>query len=129
MDDDLRECWRDVKAPPHEREYHGFRDTSTGTCRVKVTTKGQSKALPLCLGVMRHSPTGFEWGYSGSGPAQLALAILVDALGKDQKDRALRLHQGFKRAVVVGLPQREWTLSRKQVLDTVARLEGGDRGG
>ena len=23
-----------------------------------------------------HSPTGFEWGYGGSGPAQLALAIL-----------------------------------------------------
>ena len=22
-----------------------------------------------------HSPTGLEWGYSGSGPAQLALAL------------------------------------------------------
>ena len=28
--------------------------------------------------VRNHSPTGFAWGYGGSGPAQLALAILID---------------------------------------------------
>ena len=26
-----------------------------------------------------HSPDGFNWGYAGSGPAQLALAILLHA--------------------------------------------------
>ena len=26
-----------------------------------------------------HSPDGFNWGYGGSGPAQLALALLLDA--------------------------------------------------
>lgn len=84
----------------------------------------------MCLGIMKHSPSGFEWGYAGSGPAQLALAILVDALGrtKIEKERAVRLHQDFKRAVIVKLPHEEWTLTQKQVLDTVARLEGGDRG-
>ncbi|MCU4744613.1 DUF6166 domain-containing protein [Natronoglomus mannanivorans] len=30
------------------------------------------------LEVRNHGPTGFEWGYNGSGPAQLALAILLD---------------------------------------------------
>lgn len=34
-----------------------------------------------------HSPDGFEWGYSGSGPAQLALALAADVLGDD--DRAV----------------------------------------
>jgi hypothetical protein len=29
--------------------------------------------------VWNHSPDGFEWGYGGSGPAQLALAILLEA--------------------------------------------------
>jgi hypothetical protein len=29
----------------------------------------------------RHSPDGFNWGYTGSGPADLALAILTDAFG------------------------------------------------
>lgn len=28
--------------------------------------------------VYNHSPDGFEFGYGGSGPAQLALAILLD---------------------------------------------------
>jgi hypothetical protein len=31
--------------------------------------------------VVRHSPTGFEWGYGGSGPADLARCLLLDVLG------------------------------------------------
>ena len=27
-----------------------------------------------------HSPTGFNWGYGGSGPSQLALARLREAI-------------------------------------------------
>jgi len=44
-----------------------------------------------------HSPDGFAWGYGGSGPAQLALAILADAL--DDRE-ATRLYQRFKFDVV-----------------------------
>lgn len=33
------------------------------------------------LAVRNHSPTGFECGYAGSGPAQLALALLLDFFG------------------------------------------------
>lgn len=35
------------------------------------------------LELVNHSPDGFELGYAGSGPAQLALAILVDSLDND----------------------------------------------
>ena len=31
-----------------------------------------------------HSPTGFEWGYGGSGPAELALALLADHFDDDE---------------------------------------------
>ena len=31
------------------------------------------------LAIARHSPDGFGWGDGGSGPAQLALAILLRA--------------------------------------------------
>lgn len=34
---------------------------------------------------VRHSPTGFEWGYGGSGPAELARCILIDVLGDAAK--------------------------------------------
>lgn len=30
---------------------------------------------------VKHSPTGLEWGYGGSGPADLARSLLIDALG------------------------------------------------
>lgn len=32
-----------------------------------------------------HSPTGFSWGYHGSGPAALAASILWDCLGNKAK--------------------------------------------
>lgn len=44
--------------------------------------------------ILNHSDE-FNAGYEGSGPAQSALAILFHVL-KD-KDRAVRLHQRFKR--------------------------------
>jgi hypothetical protein len=40
-----------------------------------------------------HSPTGFEWGYGGSGPADLALNILGAFVAPPL---AWRLHQRFK---------------------------------
>jgi len=53
--------------------------------------------------VWNHSPDGFNWGYGGSGPAQLALAILL-AAGVECDD-AVRLHQRFKWDVIAPLPQ------------------------
>lgn len=31
--------------------------------------------------VVKHSPSGFSWGYAGSGPSELARCILIDHLG------------------------------------------------
>jgi len=45
-----------------------------------------------------HSPSGFEWGYGGSGPAQLALALLLDYT--DDEAFALDHYQEFKTEVV-----------------------------
>ena len=60
-----------------------------------------------------HSPTGFEWGYGGSGPAQLALAILADHCGNDEQ--ALNFYQRFKWAVIAELQGRGWTLTGLQI--------------
>ena len=46
-----------------------------------------------------HSPDGFAWGYGGSGPAQLALAILLH-LGKENEIH----YQRFKQMVIAKLP-------------------------
>lgn len=44
--------------------------------------------------IVRHSPTGFEWGYGGSGPADLALNILAHLFGREI---AFEHYQDFKR--------------------------------
>jgi uncharacterized protein DUF6166 len=79
-----------------------------------VTVDG--RPLDPRLDLYNHSPTGFEWGYCGSGPAQLALAILADHLS-DEKE-ALTFYQRFKWAVIVGLPRRRWMLN-SHVIDLV----------
>lgn len=58
-------------------------------CEVYVKLEdGKAYPLPLHLEVRNHSPTGFNWGYMGSGAAQLALAILADYFGPDQPPSA-----------------------------------------
>lgn len=35
--------------------------------------------------VVKHSPTGFSWGYGGSGPSDLARCLLIDHYGEGAK--------------------------------------------
>lgn len=58
--------------------------------------------------VINHSPDGFAWGYGGSGPAQLALAILLRAGVHPSK--AVRLHQRFKEAFLVKLERESFAI-------------------
>lgn len=83
--------------------YQGFREGHA------VIVQVNGRPLNPRLDLWNHSPTGFEWGYCGSGPAQLALAILADHLCDDQA--ALLYYQRFKWAVVVLLPRRHWNLT------------------
>ena len=59
--------------------------------------------------VRNHSPTGFAWGYGGSGPAQLALAILMDQ--RVPPRIAERFYQSFKRDCTSRLPDDKFRLS------------------
>ncbi|WEX12375.1 DUF6166 domain-containing protein [Chelativorans sp. AA-79] len=89
--------------------------------RVQVLDQtGAAHALDPRLDLRNHSPTGFAWGYSGSGPAQLALAILCHALDSDE--RALDLYQAFKDAMILPLDrQRPWRLTTHDVLKWVRK--------
>jgi hypothetical protein len=71
---------------------------------VYVDEGATARLLPLRLDLYNHSPTGFAWGYSGSGPAQLALAILADLMGDAL---ALRYYMRFKFDVISGLDQNK----------------------
>lgn len=44
-----------------------------------VFVNGQALDPKPSQKVFNHSPDGFSWGYNGSGPAQLALALTIKA--------------------------------------------------
>jgi len=75
---------------------------------VEVTVDGK----PL-KHIVHHSPNGFEWGYSGSGPADLALSILADYLGDYNK--AWLWHQHFKFCFVAGFSEPGWELTGSEI--------------
>ena len=77
--------------------------------------------LPLRLDLANHSPGGFEWGYRGSGPAQLALALLAHGAGDDVF--ALARHQEFKEDVIAHLPDEGWLVYNGQVQEWAAKRE------
>ena len=58
-----------------------------------------------------HSPTGFSWGYGGSGPADLACSILWDLLGKEPD---MQLYQAFKHRFVANWGD-EWEINERDI--------------
>ena len=116
-----------------KRCYSGQR-SKDGICEVWVeesavriigdaaVNEASRRKLPLHLEIRNHSPTGFEWGYGGSGPAQLALALLVDALG--DAELAQTHYQNFKRTVV-SCWANSWTVTAKEICEFVAARSKG----
>jgi len=85
-----------------------------------IDGNGERKPLNPRQELRNHSPTGFEWGYGGSGPAQLALAILAEHLGND--DAALNLYQDFKWTCIAQICSANWSLSSEEIDNCLARL-------
>lgn len=107
------------------RTYGGKRDADGNAVVTIQEIDGRRRPLDPRLDLVNHSPTGLEWGYGGSGPAQLALALLADALGNDQL--ALGLHQNFKTKFIEVLDRNgEWQLTQAAVRLFV-RVELGGR--
>ena len=75
------------------------------------------------LKVRNHSPDGFAWGYAGSGPAQLALAVLL-AAGVPEP-QAAEHYQEFKREFVERLDRSRFALDVD--LDDWLRRKGAGR--
>jgi len=78
--------------------------------------------LQLYLDEVNHSPTGFEWGYYGSGPSQLAYAILRSYyffVAKYDIPDAIRKAKAhymcFKQDFVAKWHGEEWELTSDQI--------------
>jgi hypothetical protein len=107
------------------KTYIGIRENGPGSCIVSVrdteTPRSRRKRLRPRVNLVNHSPNGFEWGYAGSGPAQLALALLADALGDDE--RAVRLHQKFKFLRTMRIRQDHWLMTDGEIRKLAEQIE------
>lgn len=62
----------DIAAGPHYVGYPG---------QFLVLIQSNDSITGVLPHFVRHSPGGFAWGYTGSGPADLARCVLIDVLG------------------------------------------------
>ena len=70
-----------------------------------------------------HSPTGFNWGYRGSGPADLAKNLLWDLWGREPHP-AEAFH--FKEAQIAMLTTRQWTLDADLIEWVMSQQRGAN---
>ncbi len=94
---------------------------------------------PMCdisTPIRHHSPDGIEWGYGGSGPADLALNILDWFIllpsgdegyrpvvlwdGNRTSVLAERLHQRFKTEVIAKIPKEGATINGAYIAGWIA---------
>ena len=114
--------WLEIDLEPETQPgfYCGYR-RPRGLCPCPVWRPDRE---PLMLGpslaIKAHSPLGFNWGYLGSGPAQLALALLLDTTGDEA--RSLALYQSFKRAYVAGWAD-QWEITPEEIGVWIAEQE------
>ena len=99
--------------------YKGFPERGDGG-GFRVTKDGNVLDPKLSQHIVNHSPNGFAWGYGGSGPAQLALAILLEEVGLTD---ALHRYQSFKWEVIAGLDiHNSWELTSREVQTYLSEL-------
>ncbi|MBL4719810.1 MAG: hypothetical protein JKY20_01585 [Alphaproteobacteria bacterium] len=73
--------------------------------------------LPSQFHQWRFSSDGFEWGYDGTGPSQLAFAILADHFGDEFK--ALKSYKLFRDQVIVEIQEDEWEFKSSRIEQTL----------
>ncbi|MDQ7794119.1 MAG: DUF6166 domain-containing protein [bacterium] len=102
--------------------YRGQR-LQNGDVRVQVAMPS-GHVRPLRHHV-RHSPSGLEWGYGGSGPSDLARSILINCVGRKLADRH---YMQFKFDFVARWSD-SWEISEVKIREWLAAQEARIGGG
>lgn len=73
--------------------------------------------------IINHSPNGFNWGYGGSGPAQLSLAILMDI---EDDSFAVKHYQKFKNDIIAELLKGDFVLYLEEIRAWIKNIKLGE---
>jgi len=116
-------CLRKMQAEAAERQHaapaavsfpltihDGYAGERRSGCNVVVKVRnGRQEPLEH---LVHHSPDGFNWGYGGSGPADLARSIIADVTGDENPHPAI--YQPFKWEFVSSWGNR-WEISLDEI--------------
>jgi len=115
------------------KTYRGYTDQDDAGPEPAILVYEDGRPAYKLRHLIVHSPSGMAWGFGGSGPADLALAILADHVGEAgaisaherydhdiaveiQHTRAWTLHQDFKWRFIAPLDQGAgWAISGEQI--------------
>ncbi len=101
------------------KTYYATRCQLGGTIGIRE----EGKADRTLIHIVRHSPTGLEWGYGGSGPSDTALSILVDYFRKDHK-KASAHYQDFKWDFIASAPEAGFEITTAQIKAWLEKRNG-----
>jgi hypothetical protein len=104
--------------------YRGSREEGPGGGRITVARDGVQLPLSSRVDLRNHSPTGMNWGYLGSGPAQLSLALLADYFGTTPEGDCLAqaIYHDFKATVIAKIQTDIWQLSGAEIGEAIVRV-------
>ena len=104
------------------KQYEGYIDNhGRQTVLVSDGAGNNLKRLNPRYDLVNHGPDGFSWGYCGSGPSQLALAICADLVGDNLAEQ---VYQDFKFKVVAQL-HGEFVLRADDAFDAIEEILKG----
>ena len=110
-----------LRIPSHSRDDGQGQGDHHGELRQGSQTLIFRRLLDWRFDLHNHSPNGFEWGYAGSGPSQLALAICADVFRDDA--RAVRIYHSVKDMLIAPIKSDEGTLTESEVRDAIELAE------
>lgn len=100
------------------KRYRVFRIGGRVACEVHDIVEASGCGIVYRLPhLMRHSPDGFECGYGGSGPADLARSIVGDLIG--ERDPSARLYQEVKFRLIATMPREGGEITEEEVREIV----------
>ena len=112
-----------IRESAQRRRAYGAHSLQDVVC--KRTEDGQAVVTGVRHDLVILSPTGFEWGYFGAGPSDLAFNILLTATG--DRSFASRHNTRFLDEVVARIPLSGGVIPASKVLECIARFHDDDR--
>ncbi|MFC5367181.1 DUF6166 domain-containing protein [Salinirubrum litoreum] len=98
--------------PTHRPPLTGYRGRYAQRHAIVERLPDRTRLSPARSRTLQTHSRAFEWGYAGSGPSQLALAILLDYT-RDER-LALDHYRAFTRDVITNL-EGSWELSTDDI--------------